>query len=63
MNLLTILIVLALVATLVSLGWGIGSMIRGGRYDEEHSIQFMSARVGFQLLAVVLMIIAAVMSL
>jgi len=62
MNILTILIVLALLATVVSFGWGIGSMIRGGKYDAEHSTQLMSARVGFQALAIVLMIIAIVMS-
>lgn len=62
MSLLTTVIILALIATIISLAWGVGSMVHGGQYDEEHSIPLMSARVGFQLLAVVLILIAAVMS-
>jgi len=30
MTMLTIIIILALVATIVSLGWGLGSMAHGG---------------------------------
>ena len=63
MTMLTIIIILALVATIVSLGWGLGSMAHGGSYDTKHSGQLMSARVIFQGIAIVLMVIALVMSL
>ena len=63
MNAMTILIVLALIGTLITLGWGVGSMAHGGRYDEEHSFQLMAARVGFQAVTLVLLAIAAVISL
>lgn len=58
MTMLTGLILLALLATIVSLGWGIGSMAHGGDYDERHSDQFMFARVGLQALAIILMGVA-----
>ncbi len=63
MTMLTITIILALVATIVSLGWGLGSMAHGGTYDSKHSGQLMNARVIFQGLALVLLLIATVMSL
>jgi hypothetical protein len=63
MTMLTITIILALVATIVSLGWGLGSMAHGGTYDTKHSGQLMSARVIFQGLAIVLLLIATVISL
>jgi len=63
MTMLTIIIILALVATIVSLGWGLGSMAHGGTYDSKHSSQLMSARVIFQGLAIVLLLIATVLSL
>lgn len=63
MQTLTILIILALVATIVSLVWGVGSMGRGGEFDRKHMDQFMSARVAFQGIALVLLIIALVISL
>lgn len=63
MSSLTILIVLALAATVVSLLMGVGSMGRGGSYDEKHSGQFMNARVIFQGLALLLMIFALLKSL
>jgi len=62
MTILTTLIVLALVATIVSLVWGLGSMAAGGQYDDKHYTQFMTARIGFQALAIVLLIIASLMS-
>ncbi len=63
MTTLTTLIVLALIATVVSLAWGVGSMAAGGRFDDKHYTQFMSARIGFQALAIVLLIIASLMAL
>ena len=62
MEFMTAIIVLVLLATMVVLGWGVGSMVHGGHYDEEHGTQLMGARVGFQLLAIVLILIAAVIS-
>ena len=56
MPLLMTLIMLALLATIVSLGWGIGSMAHGGQFDAQHSTQFMTARVIFQGLIIVLLL-------
>ena len=63
MTILTTLIVLALVSTIVSLVWGVGSMAAGGQFDDKHFTQFMTARVGFQALAIVLLIIASLTAL
>ena len=63
MNLLTILIILSLIAAIVSLGWGISSMAHGGEFDSKHSADFMGARVGFQGLAVVLIVLALIVAL
>ena len=48
MSLLTIIILLAMLFTAAVLVLGIGSMARGGEYDEKHETQFMFARVGLQ---------------
>ena len=58
MSLLTIVILLALVATAVILVMGIGSMMRGGEYDDQHETQFLFARVGLQGLTFVLLMVA-----
>lgn len=58
MKILTILIILALFATIISMVIGIGSMGRGGSYDDKHSGQFMNARVIFQAIAAILLLIA-----
>jgi len=63
MTILTTLIGLALVATIISLVWGVGSMAAGGHFDDKHDTQFMMARIGFQALAIVLLIIASLMAL
>lgn len=52
-----------MLATVVTLGLGIGSMVQGGNYDIRHATQFMYARVGFQGLAIILLIIAFFISL
>ena len=62
MTILNIVIMLALLATVVALGAGIWSMAHGGKYDEEHSEQFMYARIGLQGLTLVLLMIAGYMS-
>lgn len=58
MTIYTTVIILALLAVVVSLVWGVGSMAHGGQYDAEHSEHLMIARVGFQALAFILLIIA-----
>lgn len=63
MTTISILVIFALLATVVALGWGIGSMAHGGAYDTKHSHQFMEARVGLQALAVIFVLVAMVISL
>lgn len=58
MNLLTIIIIVAMLLTVVALIMGVGSMGRGGEYDEKHDTQFMFARVGLQALTLVLLLFA-----
>jgi nitrogen fixation-related uncharacterized protein len=62
MNILFLLIALALVATIISLVWGVGSMAAGGQFDDKHYTQFMTARVAFQGITIVLLIIASIVS-
>lgn len=62
MTLLTVVIILAAVATAGALAGGIVSMAHGGEYDRRHSGQFMAARVGLQGLALVLVLIALLVS-
>lgn len=62
MTILHLVIMLALLATVVALGAGIWSMAHGGKYDAEHSEQFMYARVGLQGLTLVLLMVAGLMS-
>ena len=57
MDVFTILIVLALLATIAALGTGVIDMMRGRQFEEQSS-QAMWARVGFQGIAVLLMMIA-----
>lgn len=52
------MIVLALLATVGALLAGVVSMARGGEFDREHSTQLMFARVGFQSVALVLLLVA-----
>lgn len=58
MTALTIVIVLALIATTFTLGWGLFSMSEGGKYDEQHSEQLMFTRVGIQAFAFVMLLVA-----
>ena len=61
MVLLKILIVVAIIATVFSLGAGVVSMGRGGDFDEQHSTQLMFARVGCQALTLLLLIGAIIL--
>ena len=56
-NLFTILILLAVAAVAVSLGFGIYSLYRGGDYALSHSNKLMRLRVVLQAVAVVLLVI------
>jgi len=58
MSFVTVVIVLAALATMAALGMGIFSMVRGGTFDEEHAGQFMTARVGLQAVTLVLLFAA-----
>jgi hypothetical protein len=57
---LTAVIVPALLATVITLGGGIGSMAHGGAYDRKHSAQIMGVRVGLQGLTFTVPLIALV---
>jgi hypothetical protein len=54
------LVILALLATVVSIVMGVGSMAKGGKYDDKHSGQFMNARIIFQAMAAMLLVIALI---
>ena len=58
MNLLTIVIIAALVITAGVLVTGVGSMAHGGEFDEKHSTQLMFARIGLQAITVILLLLA-----
>lgn len=58
MDLLTVIIVLALLATGVALLFGLISLGQGGRFDRDFGHGFMWARVGLQALAVILLVVA-----
>ena len=58
MNFLTLLIICALLATIGAFATGVVSMVRGGDFDLKHSTQLMWARVGFQGVALTLLLLA-----
>ena len=58
MTLLTSVIVIALLATVGTLLWGIVSMAQGGEFDRHHSHQLMFARVGLQGITLLFLLIA-----
>lgn len=58
MKIITILVILALIATVASMVVGVGSMAKGGEYDDKHSGQFMNARIIFQAIAAILLFMA-----
>jgi len=61
MSVANMLVILALIATVVTLGLGLRSMARGGEYDREHSEKFMWERIGLQALVIFLLIAAALL--
>ena len=58
MNILTIVIIAALVTTIGLIGTGIWSMAHGGEFDRKHSTQLMMARVVMQGATLLLLILA-----
>ena len=58
MDLLTIVIILALLATAVALLLGLMSLGQGGSFDKDFGTGFMWARVGLQGFAVALLVMA-----
>ena len=58
METLTLVIILALVSTLSALVFGLVSMGKGGKFDEEFGEGFMWARVILQGLSVALLLLA-----
>lgn len=57
MDLLTIVIILALLATAVALLLGLMSLGQGGSFDKDFGTGFMWARVALQGFAVVMLVI------
>ena len=51
-----------MVATVITLAWGLGSMAVGGSYDDKHSEQLMFARIGIQVFAFVMLLAAVYLS-
>ena len=58
MDPMTIVIILALLATVVALLFGLTALGQGGNFDKDFGTGFMWARVGLQGLAVLLLVLA-----
>lgn len=58
MDLLTLVIILALLATVIALLFGLTALGQGGSFDRHFGAGFMWARVGLQGLAVALLVLA-----
>jgi uncharacterized membrane protein len=56
-DVLNILILLAIAAVAITLGFGIYSLYRGGDFARTHSNKLMRLRVALQALAIVLLVI------
>ena len=57
MDFLTILLLIAMLATLAALAVGLGGFFRGGEFNRKYGNKLMQARVAFQALAVVILLI------
>lgn len=62
MSVLTFAVLVALAAAVGVLLWGVGSMAHGGKYDREHSEGIMFTRIGVQIVAFVLILLALFLS-
>lgn len=56
MQIFDILIILAILAVTITLGFGLYSLFRGGDYARSHSNKLMRLRVGLQAVAVILLV-------
>ncbi|WP_295216457.1 twin transmembrane helix small protein [Brevundimonas sp. C43] len=57
MQIFDILIILAILAVTITLGFGLYSLFRGGEYARSHSNKLMRLRVGLQAVAVILLVV------
>ena len=57
MQIFDILIILAILAVTITLGFGLYSLFRGGDYARTNSNKLMRLRVGLQALAVILLVV------
>ncbi|MEW6539636.1 MAG: twin transmembrane helix small protein [Pseudomonadota bacterium] len=57
MQIFDILIILAILAVTITLGFGLYSLFRGGDYARSHSNKLMRLRVGLQAIAVILLVV------
>lgn len=62
MSVLTVVLIVALIATVAALGLGIGSMMRAGELDQRDSNRMMFARVSLHAIVVLLIGIAIYIS-
>lgn len=62
MNIMTALVVFALLATVAALVTGVFSMAHGGDFDRRHSHQIMFARVGLQGLTLLALLVALLLA-
>ncbi|MFV2032641.1 MAG: twin transmembrane helix small protein [Gammaproteobacteria bacterium] len=58
MNILSVVIIGALLLTIAVLFTGILSMVHGGEFDRKHSTELMYARVGMQGVTLLLLLLA-----
>ena len=58
MSFLTVLVIVAMIATVAALAFGVGSMVRNGEEGPLDSEHWMAARVLLQLTAVVALVAA-----
>lgn len=57
MQIFDILIILAILAVTITLGFGLYSLFRAGDYARSHSNKLMRLRVGLQAVAVILLVV------
>ena len=58
MNIFIIMMIVAMFATLASLGVGLFSMVKGGDFNKKHGNKIMQMRVALQGLAILLFALA-----
>ena len=61
MDLLLVVIILALIGTAITMALGLLAMSGGGSTDRHFSTRLMWARIGFQALTLLLLVIAVIL--